>query len=115
MGSKSYPVGRSSPSPPWSPLSPSPSSPSEESPPSVGTCRTSSTSSLATAHPLAAPPQADTALRDLQDFLDQLRDQTRALWDGQVSTNHMLDDLRVRRADNTVNLNDRLDSVGGLL
>jgi hypothetical protein len=81
-------------SPPYPPGSPTPSS-----------------SSLATARP---PPPDDT-LRNLRDLLDQLRDQTGALWDGQVSTNHMLDDLRGRRAEDNADLNDRLRNIEGLL
>lgn len=72
---------------------------------------TPSTSSAATARPVAP----DDTLRNLRDLLDQLRDQTGALWDGQVSTNHMLDDLRGRRADDSANTNDRLRNIEGLL
>ena len=83
---------------------------SESSPPYPPGSPTPSTSSLATARP--SPP--DT-LRNLQDLLNQLRDQTGALWDGQVSTNHMLDDLRGRRAEDQADLNDRVRNIEGLL
>lgn len=57
------------------------------------------------------------SLADLRDMLERLRDQTSALWDGQISTNHMLDELRERRPavpDNT-EVNDRLRRIEGLL
>lgn len=60
-------------------------------------------------------PSPDTTLRNLRDLLNQLRDQTGALWDGQVSTNHMLDDLRGRRAADHTDLNDRVRNIEGLL
>jgi hypothetical protein len=118
MESESYPVGGRS--------SPSYSSPSDESssssgpymsetsissPPYPPGSPTPSSSSLETARP--SPP--DSTLRNLRDLLDQLRDQTGALWDGQVSTNHMLDDLRGRRAEDSANANDRLRNIEGLL
>lgn len=116
MESESYPGTPSSPS--WS-------SPSDESSTTSGPymSRTSSsptippssptptTSSILTARP--SPP--DNTLSNLRDLLNQLRDQTGALWDGQVSTNHMLDDLRNRRADDNAGLNDRLRNIEGLL
>jgi hypothetical protein len=132
MESESYPpAGRSSPS--WS--SPSdeespPSSESSEEPDESGTSVSSppyppgsptpSTSSVATARPSPRSPPArpsppDTTLRNLRDLLDQLRDQTGALWDGQVSTNHMLDDLRGRRAEDQGDLNDRMRNIEDLL
>ena len=49
----------------------------------------SSPSSTATVRPRVM-------LDNLQDLLDRMRDQLAALWDGQLSTNHMLDELRGR-------------------
>lgn len=71
----------------------------------------SSSASTVTIRPLPTPP-------DLLGPLNAIRDQLNALWDGQASTNHMLDNLRDRPApqpqDNT-ELNDRLRRVEDLL
>jgi len=42
---------------------------------------------------------------DLRDLLDHMKDQGAALWEGQVSMNHMLDELRNRHPDNAELLN----------
>ena len=80
--------------PPLPPQSPSPSS----------------STSTVTVRPLPTPP-------DLLGPLNAIRDQLSALWDGQTSTNHMLDELRDRRIpqpDNT-ELTDKLHRIEDLL
>lgn len=49
--------------------------------------------------------------------MEDLRDQLAALWDGQISTNHMLDDLRGRETGHEIDaeLNQRLRNVEELL
>lgn len=92
MESESYPLGPASPPSSSSTSSPDPSTPT--SPPMSAT-----------------PSSSDITVRqwdglpDLRDILDQLKDQGAALWEGQVSTNHMLDELRDRRPDNAELLN----------
>ncbi|KAK1227533.1 hypothetical protein PQX77_009440 [Marasmius sp. AFHP31] len=59
------------------------------------------------------PPSAPNPI----PLLSEIREQVRALWDGQLSTNHLLDQLRERPTpafDNTPLL-DRLNRVEGLL
>ncbi|KAL0057623.1 hypothetical protein AAF712_015724 [Marasmius tenuissimus] len=59
------------------------------------------------------PPSAPNPI----PLLGEIREQVRALWDGQLSTNHLLDQLRERPTptfDNT-QLLDRLNRVEGLL
>ena len=70
----------------------------------------SSSTSTVTVRPLPTPP-------DLLGPLNAIRDQLTALWDGQTSTNHMLDELRDRRIpqpDNT-ELIERLHRIEDLL
>lgn len=121
MESESYPGAPSSP--PWSsssdesstttsgPYMSRTSSSPRSSPTFPPTSPTPTSSSISTARPL--PP--DNALNNLRDLLEQLRNQTGALWDGQVSTNHMLDDLRGRRADDDTETGNRLRNIEGLL
>ncbi len=56
-------------------------------------------------------------LGDLHNLLNDLREQTGALWDGQISTNHMLDDLVQRRPPepDMTECNDRLRRIENLL
>jgi hypothetical protein len=113
MESEPYPVGPSSPSWPSSsdvssPTSGPPMSRTSSSSPFPPSSPTPTSSSISTARP--HPPDDN-----LMDLLNQLRDRTGALWDGQVSTNHMLDDLRGRRAEDNADLNGRLRNVEGLL
>lgn len=95
-----YHDGSESPSlPPLPPPSPTPSS----SPPSSST-------STVTARPLPTPP-------DLLGPLNAIQEQLTALWHGQTSTNHMLDELRDRRIPQPDNseLIDRLHRIEDLL
>lgn len=82
---------------------------SVSSPPSSPT---PSSRSVSTARP---PPPSDVTMRNLRDLLNDLRNQTGALWDGQVSTNHMLDDLRGRRAEDHTDLNNRVRNIENML
>lgn len=103
----------------------SPSYPSESSPPtsppssSTPTSPTPSTITEATARPIS--DHVTPALVGLRDLLEDLRRQVQALWDGQLGTNRMLDDLVDRRlpADRNQELNDRLrnieDTLGNIL
>jgi hypothetical protein len=79
-------------------------------PPSPSPSPSTSTTSTATARPLPTPP-------DLLGPLNAIRDQLNALWDGQTSTNHMLDELRDRRIPQPDNreLIDRLHRIEDLL
>jgi hypothetical protein len=97
MESESYPVGPASP--PWSSSSGS-SSGSEpwSTPTPLPRSATPSSSSDITVRP---------GVSDLCDLPDHIKDQGAALWEGRVSTNHMLDELRDQRPDNT-ELLDRL-------
>ncbi|KIK36453.1 hypothetical protein CY34DRAFT_41649, partial [Suillus luteus UH-Slu-Lm8-n1] len=56
-------------------------------------------------------------IETLRDMLTSLREQTTALWEGQVSTNHMLDELRETRSGplDTTEFNDRFRAIEVLL
>ena len=122
-------------SPPMlSPLPSSPQlSPSEETPPSFDRAGPipSEPPSSPSSSPPTTPPDSDYPSEDsvssvatvrprsqnldaLRDLLEGLRERTMALWDGQMSTNRMLDDLIARRPqqvpDNT-ETNDRHFSI----
>ncbi|KAG9313810.1 hypothetical protein JVU11DRAFT_6171 [Chiua virens] len=84
-------TSESSPGPTLS-LTSSSSSPTP--PPSSPTPSTDSTDSSITARPV---PVEGVSMTTIRDMLTQLREQTAALWDGQSSTNHMLDELRQSR------------------
>lgn len=66
-----------------------------------------SSSSEATVRP---PPR-----EGIRDMLDRLADQIGALWDGQLSTNHMLDEMRARRPPQDDELAHRLNRIEDLL
>jgi hypothetical protein len=71
----------------------------------------SSSTSTVTIRPLPTSP-------DLLGPLNAIRDQLNALWDGQTSTNHMLDNLRDRPVPHTqdnTELSDRLHRIEDLL
>ncbi|EGO01064.1 hypothetical protein SERLA73DRAFT_151625 [Serpula lacrymans var. lacrymans S7.3] len=99
-------ISSSSPSPGPS-LSRSSSSPTQP-PPSP----TPSSASSSTARPVEG-----MSLINLRELLEQLREQTTALWDGQVSTNHMLDELRQQRPGPQDNdeIYERLRGIESLL
>jgi hypothetical protein len=93
MEMESYPLGPTSPrgqhllvqsSESWSTPTPPPRSPTPSSSSDITVC---------------------PGVLDLRDLLDHIKDQGAALWEGQVSTNHMLDELRDRRPDNAELLN----------
>lgn len=117
MESESYPLGPHSPSwPSSSDISsstsgPFPSRSSSSTPTGPPSSPTPTSSSIETVQPIAP----DDTLGHLRDLLNQLRDRTGALWDGQVSTNHMLDDLRGRRAADQADLSGRLENMENLL
>jgi hypothetical protein len=56
-------------------------------------------------------------IETLRDMLVSLREQTTALWEGQVSTNHMLDELRETRSGplDTTEFNERFRAIEALL
>ena len=102
----------SSESSPGPTLSLTSSSSSPTPPPSSPTPSTESTDSSITARQV--PGITMTAIRDM---LAQVREQTTALWEGQTSTNHMLDELRQSRPapqDNTEVL-ERLHRIETLI
>lgn len=100
-------LSETSESSPTRPESSSPTRPPDSSSPTP----TSSTTTTTTARP-ALPSDP---LRHLRDLLDELRNQTGALWDGQVSTNHMLDEMRDRRPEDHTELNQRVRNIEDLL
>lgn len=77
-------------------------------PPSLSPSATESTTTI---RPMPTPP-------DLLGPINAIRDQLTALWDGQTSTNHMLDNLRERSVvpppDHT-ELNNRIHRIENLL
>lgn len=84
-------------------------------PPSSPTPSMESTESSVTARPIR--PVDDITMTTIRDMLTQVREQTTALWDGQASTNEMLDELRQARQpppDNTEVL-DRLHHIETLI
>lgn len=102
----------SSESSPGPTLSLTSSSSSPTPPPSSPTPSTESTDSSITARQV--PGITMTTIRDM---LAQVREQTTALWEGQTSTNHMLDELRQSRPvpqDNTEVL-ERLHRIETLI
>ncbi|KAF4603193.1 hypothetical protein EYR38_003603 [Pleurotus pulmonarius] len=77
---------------------------------------TSSTSTSSTSTVRARP-----AFPNLAPALDGIRDKLNALWDGQLSTNHILDELRAHRpgmpepAGPDVEMHNRLQRIEGLV
>ncbi|KAH7903879.1 hypothetical protein BJ138DRAFT_67873, partial [Hygrophoropsis aurantiaca] len=136
MESEAYLIPPASPSWP-SPSSPSSSTSSAELTPSMISSSSSSpspgpslsvTSSSSPTHPPSSPtpstassstarPVDGTTITTLRDLLHQLREQTSALWEGQVSTNHMLDELRQQRVgpQDNIELHERLHGIETLL
>ncbi|KAG1853672.1 hypothetical protein F4604DRAFT_1933098 [Suillus subluteus] len=126
---RSYSISRE---PSWPSSSSSSSSPitlseissSEPSPgPSL-----SATSSSSTTPPPASPTPSTAStttvrqrdsitIETLRDMLISLREQTAALWEGQVSTNHVLDELRETRSGplDTTEFNDRFHAIEVIL
>ena len=109
MSLETYP--REEPSSPRSPPVPDDwSSSSPTSPPSSVTPSPSSP-------PETVRPRTpiDRAIDGLKDLLEDLRGQAQALWDGQLATNRMLDDLFQRRPpippDTSDEINNRLRSI----
>ncbi|KAG1819261.1 uncharacterized protein BJ212DRAFT_1345067, partial [Suillus subaureus] len=126
---RSYSVSRepswpSSSSPSSSSVTPSETSSSEPSP---GPSLSATSSSSPTPPPSSPTPstastttvrQRDSiTIETLRDMLISLREQTTALWEGQVSTNHMLDELRETRSGplDTTEFNDRFRAIEVLL
>ena len=54
-------------------------------------------------------------MRDLHDLLNDIRNQIGALLDGQVLTNHMLDDLCGRMAEDYTDLNHRVRNIENMV
>ena len=105
----------SSESSPGPTLSLTSSSSSPTPPPSSPTPSTESTESSITARPFV--PVEGITMTTIRDMLTQVREQTTALWEGQTSTNHMLDELRQARPapqDNT-EIFDRLHHIEALI
>ena len=91
------------------------SSSSPTPPPTSPTPSTESTESVLTARPIRV--SEEITMTTIRDMLTQLREQTAALWEGQTSTNHMLDELRQTRPappDNT-EIIDRLHHIETLI
>lgn len=122
------------PVPPREPSGPSSSSSSSITPseisssePSPGPSLSATSSSSPTPPPSSPTPSTessvtvrqreDITIETLRDMLTSLREQTTALWEGQVSTNHMLDELRQTRAGplDTTEFNERLQAIEALL
>lgn len=102
----------SSESSPGPTLSLTSSSSSPTPPPTSPTPSTESTDSSETARPVEG-----IAMTTIRNMLTQLREQTTALWEGQTSTNEMLDELRQARPapqDNT-EISDRLHHIQTLI
>ena len=108
-----------------SPISPSDISSSEPSP---GPSLSATSSSSPTPPPSSPTPSTessvtvrqqreDITIETLRDMLISLREQTTALWEGQVSTNNMLDELRQSREGplDTTEFNERLQAIEALL
>ncbi|KAA1474371.1 hypothetical protein DENSPDRAFT_882747 [Dentipellis sp. KUC8613] len=141
MESESYPIRDSLPSSPSSSssFSSSPSSSSVELPVSTPSSpvtsgpylsKTSSftptpppssptptNSSSETARPRVQVPSNLEDLRNLLNAVKEVKEDTSALWDGQLSTNHILDELRQRwpRGQDNAELNDRMQRIEDLL
>ena len=111
-----YPGLASPTSPTWPSESSPPTSPPSSSTPSSPV---PSTITDATARPIS--DHVTPVLDGLRDLLEDLRRQVQALWDGQLGTNRMLDDLVDRRLppDRNEELNNRLrnieDTLGNIL
>ncbi|KAF9224785.1 hypothetical protein BS17DRAFT_731403 [Gyrodon lividus] len=99
------PAWPSEPSSPSSDVTPSIISSSESSPgPSLSLTSSSSSPTPPPSSPTPSTESSGTArpvegvtMTIIRDMLTQLREQTTGLWDGQVSTNHILDELRQSR------------------
>ncbi|KAL1745948.1 hypothetical protein HDZ31DRAFT_73187 [Schizophyllum fasciatum] len=96
-----------------------PSTPEESSLPS--TPRTehtveSSSSSSSTVTVRAPPPDFSHLLNEIRNVIQGIGGDVSALWEGQTSTNHMLDELRNRvRAPDNAQLLDRVAAIEGHL
>ena len=89
---------------------PSVSTPSVSPTPSVG--------SSATVRAVPTTPRIDCeVINRIRDVLDRVKEQTDALWDGQLSTNHVLDELRQRvpRVQDNAELVERLQRLEDLI
>ena len=88
---------------------PSVSTPSVSPTPSEG--------SSATVRAMPTPGIDREVINRIRDVLDAVKDQTDALWDGQLSTNHVLDELRQRvpRTQDNAELLDRLQRLEDLI
>ena len=62
-----------------------------------------------------ARSSSDVTMRDLHDLLNDVRNQIGALLDGQVLTNHMLDDLCGRMAEDCTDLNHRVRNIENMV
>ena len=121
MPSEEYPlnlVPSNSPSEPGdgSDDSSSWSSPPSSSAPTLPPRSTTPSSTASTVTP-SRFTEASFNLGNLRDLLENLRERTAALWDGQISTNEKLDELRERRPpvqDNS-ETNSRLRRIESLL
>lgn len=100
-----------------SPVTPSPLSSVSPIPQSVATTSSLSTPTIRP-QPRLAEPSLDNLMDSLRGQLSDIRDQLNELWNGQGSTNRMLDMLRSRPtpppADNT-ELHDRLHRIEDLM
>ncbi|KAG1873070.1 hypothetical protein DFJ58DRAFT_409903 [Suillus subalutaceus] len=126
---RSYSISREPSWPSSSSSSSSPVTPSEisSSEPSPGPSLSATSSSSPTPPPSSPTPstastttvrQRDSiTIETLRDMLISLREQTTALWEGQMSTNHMLDELRETRSGplDTTEFNDRFQAIEVLL
>lgn len=105
----------SSESLPLTPISQSPQS-SGEYLSRTSVSPTPSVVSSATVRPTAPGIDRD-AINRIREVLDAVKDQTDALWDGQLSTNHLLDELRQRvpRGQDNAELVERLQRIEDLI
>ena len=89
--------------------------------PSVSTPSVSPTPSMSSSATVRAAPTGRgidcEVINRIRDVLDRVKDQTDALWDGQLSTNHVLDELRQRvpRAQDNTELIERLQRLEDLI
>ncbi|KAG2347113.1 hypothetical protein BDR05DRAFT_987725 [Suillus weaverae] len=126
---RSYSISREPSWPSSSSSSSSSVTPSEisSSEPSPGPSLSATSSSSPTPPPSSPTPSTASAttvrqrdsitIETLRDMLTSLREQTTALWEGQVSTNHLLDELRETRSGalDTTEFNDRFRAIEVLL
>lgn len=93
---------------------------SPTSPPSTPTPSSVLSSAPASVQAPSSPAETTSTIRPSPPnpvpLLNEIRDQVRALWDGQLSTNHLLDEIRGRRSEQDENpVLDRIQRVEDLL